>query len=136
MIPPRTTLITDWRTREEDLPDVAPGDECTRMIAPQTFIVLWRIIVRGMSLVSLRIGAVPDVPFALERADGVVHRYRLTGLDDPTLKERLSAVGAAVAAHDAIAISPLLEVCLQLRNEGAAPVKPRAALLVQQELSR
>jgi hypothetical protein len=132
---PRTSVITDWRVKDEnELPDLAPGDEYESVIAPQKFVVLHRIIVRGPSLVRLRIGAVPDVPFELESVDGEVRRYQ-PKVDDESLKKLLVKVGATAAGQNAIAIAPGLEVRLQLRNEGDAPTKPRAALLVQEEIS-
>jgi hypothetical protein len=130
----RTSVITDWRTSEEDLPDVAPGEEYERVIAPQKFVVLRRIIVRDMALIHLQIGVV-EVPFELESTDGSVRRYRPKGLDDDALKKRLVATGAAVATSNSIAIAPNLEIRTQLRNEGDAPTKPRAALLVQEEIT-
>jgi hypothetical protein len=135
------SIITDWRVRDEaDLPDLQPGEEYECVIAPQKFIVLHRIIVRGQSLVRLtlvhvQIGTVPDVPFKLDSVDGEVRRYLLTNLDQESLKTLLIKTGAAVAGESAIAIVPGLEVRLQLRNEGNAPIKPRAALLVQEESS-
>ena len=133
---PRTSVITDWRVRDEStLPDLLPGDEYERVIAPQKFVVLHRIIIRGPNLIRLGIGGVPDVPFELESVDGDVRRYRAKGLNDEALKKQLVKVGAAASGPNAIAIAPGLEICLQLRNEGAAPTKPRAALLVQEEIS-
>ena len=132
---PRTSIITDWRTREEDLPDVAPGDEYERVIAPQKFVVLHKILVQGMVLVRLEIGTVKDVPFELESEDGPKRTYRFKGLADEALKKALVKTGAAVATSDSIAVAPALEVRVFLRNEGATPAKPRAALLVQEEIT-
>jgi hypothetical protein len=135
---PRTSVITDWRVRDEnDLPDIGPGEECERVIAPQKFVVLYRIIVRGpwASLVRLQIGAVPDVPFELESVDGEIRHYRPTGLANESIKKQLVKIGAAAATPNAIAIAPGLEVRLHLRNEGARPTKLSAALLVQEESS-
>ncbi len=130
------SVITDWRVRDEsDLPDVPPGGEYERVIAPQKFVVLHRIIVRGPSLVRLGIGAVPDVPFELESVDGEVRRYRPKGLYEEAINTQLVKAGAAAASPNAIAILPGLEVRLQLRNEGDTPTKPRAALLVHEEVS-
>ena len=131
----QTSVITDWGTRDEDLPDIPPGGEYERVIAPQKFVVLRRIIARGPSLVRLRIGDVADVPFELESVDGDVRRYRPKDLDQEPIQKQLVKVGAAAAGPNAIAIAPGLEVWIQLRNEGDAPVKPRAALLVQEESS-
>lgn len=131
---PRTSIITDWRTKEGDLPDVAPGDEYERVIAPQKFVVLHRVVVRGLTLVRLKIGAVKNVPFELDSTDGPQRTYRLRDLDDEMLKKSLIKTGAAVAAPQAIAIAPGLEVRAVLRNESDAPAKPRAALVVQEEV--
>lgn len=129
----RTSIITDWRVRDDDLPDLAPGEEYERMIAPQKFVVLHRIIVRGPILVRLGIGSMPDVPFELESVDGDIRRYQPCGLDDDAIKKSLVKVGAAVAGGSAIAIVPGLEVRLLLRNETDVVIKPRAAILVQEE---
>ena len=131
----RPSIITDGRVREEDLPDVAPGDEYEHVIRPQKFIVLHRIGIRDMTLVRLEIGKVKDVPFELESTDGPSRTYRLKGLDDSDLKKRLVNTGAAVATINSIAIVPALEVRLFLRNEGDAPAKVRAALFVQEEIT-
>lgn len=132
----RTSVITDWRVRDEnDLPDVPPGGEYERVIAPQKFVVLRRILVRDMTLVRLEIGMVKDIPFELESEDGPQRTYRLKGLDDDDLKKRLVKTGAAVATKDSIAIAPAVEVRTILRNEGVAPAKPRAALIVHEEIT-
>ena len=149
----RTSVITD-RTPEKDLPDVAPGEEAERAIASHKFIVLWRIRVRDLVLARLRIGEV-EVPFELEKlseaqgqvTDGPLRIYKPRGLDDDALKKKLISTGAAVVAQDAIAVAPALEVPggvvdvdahntqirVTLRNEGTATVKPRIALVVQEE---
>ena len=133
---PRTSVITDWRVRDEsDLSDVPPGGEYEGVIAPQKFVVLRQIIVRGPSLVRLQIGAVPDIPFELEGVDGEVRRYQPKDLDVRFLDRLLLKVGAAAVGPNMIAISPGLEVRLQLRNEGDVPTKPRVALLVHEEVS-
>jgi len=140
------SVITDWRTCEDDLPDVTPGEEFERVITPQKFVVLHQILLINaltlgdMVLVHLRIGGVEGVPFELksnERAcgEGPVLTYRLKGLDNKDLKRRLVDTGAAVATRDSIAISPGLDVRLLLRNEGRRPAKPRAALVVQEEVA-
>lgn len=132
----RTSIITDWRVRnEEALPDIPPGGEYECAIAPQKFVVLYRILVQELTLVRLEIGAIDDVPFELESADGPRRSYRLRSLDDDALKKRLVAIGAAVATPDSIALSPGLEVWAHLRNDTAAPAKPRVALLVQEEVT-
>lgn len=133
---PRMSVITDWRVCDEnDLPDVPPGGEYERVITPQKFVVLHQIILRGPYLLRLQIGAVPDVPFELESVDGEIRRYRPKGLDQEAIKQQLVMTGAAAIGENAIAIVPGLEVRLQLRNERAAPTKPRVALLVQEEVS-
>lgn len=131
---PRTSIITDWSVRDEDeLPDVPPGGEHEQAIAPQKFVVLRRIVVRDLTLVRLQIGVV-EVPFELETTDGPLRTYRPKSLNDDALKKRLVATGAAVATVDSIAIAPGQEVRVLLRNDGQLPAKPRAALLVQEEL--
>lgn len=130
----RTTILTNWHNRtDEDLPDVPPGAEHERVIAPQRFTVLHRILTYDMALSRLQIGNV-EVPFELDSMDGPQRTYRPRGLDDELLRKRLSATGAAVATADSIAIAPCLEVRVRLRNEGDAPTKPRAALLVYEEI--
>ncbi len=135
----RMSIITDWRARDEDLPDVEPGEEFECVIAPQKFVVLHQVrIVNSlpggdMTLAHLGIGNVKEVPFELNGTDGSVRTYRLKGLDNDTLKKALVKTGAAVATRNTIAIAPGLEVRVVLRNEGRAPAKPRAALLVQEE---
>lgn len=132
----RTSVITDWRTKsEEELPNLGFGDEYERVITPQMFVVLHRIIVRGrfLRLRSLRIGAVSDVPFELENEDGEILHYRPKGLDQTPLKQQLVNTGAAAAGPNAVALPPGMDVWLVLRNEGVVPTKPRAALVVQEE---
>lgn len=133
-----TAVITDWRIRDDDLPDVAPGEEYECVIAPQKFVAICRIVVRDLTLVRLQIGTVKEVPFELvdqEGAGGPVRAYRLRGLDDEDLRRLLVATGAAVATSTMIAIAPGLEVRTVLRNEGTAPAKPRSALIVQEEVT-
>ena len=133
---PRTSVITDWRVRDENaLPDVSPGETFERVIAFQKFVVLRRILVNGMSLSQLQIGTV-EVPFELETTDGPVRIYRPRDLESDDLAGRLIAVGAKVATNDSIAVAPGLEIRSLLRNEGTTPAKPRIALLVLEEVSR
>lgn len=132
----RTSIITDWRSHDKDLPDVRPGGEHEFVIASQKFVVLRLILVIDMVLVRLQIGEV-DVAFELENAEGWLalrrRTYRLKDLGDGDIQKRLRATGAAVAPSNTIAIVPGLEVRVLLRNESAVSVKPRAALLVQEE---
>lgn len=129
----KTTVITDWRVRNEDkLPDVPPGGHYERVIAPQKFIVLHHVLTRDMTLVHLDIGMVKDIPFELESEDGPQRIYRLKDLSDD-LKKALIATGAAAAPQNTIAIAPALEVRTILRNDGNASAKPRASLLVYEE---
>lgn len=131
---PRMSVITDWRFRDvNELPDVLPGAEYERGIASQKFVVLHQIVIRGPSLISLRIGALSDVPFELVSTDGDIRRYRPKDLDKQFFDRLLVKVGAAAVNPNTIAIPPGMEVWLVLRNDGAAPVKPRAALIVQEE---
>ena len=133
MTAPRTSLVTDWRTKDEDLPDLAPGEDYERVFTPQLFVVLHRIIVRGPTLVNLRVGALLDVPFELERHDAEVRSYRPKDLTVRFFDRGLAKIGAAAVGENAIAIPPGMDVWLVLRNEGAKPTKPRAALMVQEE---
>ena len=125
----RTSVITDWRTRDEDLPDVPPGEDHERVITPQRPVLLRRILVVGMRLVQLRIGAT-EVPFRLEGCDGRRCTYR--PLPDEEALSRLRASGARSTPEDVI-VPAGMDIRLLLRNDGEAPTKPRAALLVQEE---
>ena len=131
---PRTSVITDGRTKDEDLPDVAPGEEFEVLITPQKFVVLHRILVREMTLVHLRIGEV-DVPFARASVGDQVTIYRLGDL--ASLKKQLAEAGAIVAPNNTIAIPPATDVRVDVRvtlhNHKNTPAKPRAGLFVQEE---
>lgn len=131
----RASAITDWDTREDELPDVEPGAEYERAYASQKFIVLRRVVVRGMALARLQIGGV-EVPHELEGMGDLTRTYRPAGLDNTDLRRQLISAGARVATKDSIAISPSLEIRVVLRNDGDAPTKPRAALMVQEEIER
>lgn len=133
----KISAITDWRVRDEnDLPDVAPGHEYERVIAPQRCVALRRIVVRDpMTLVRLEIGTIPN-PFELEsthvataEVQHSVRTYRLGDLGSEDLGRSLLKIGAAIAARKRIAIAPGLEIRVVLRNEGADPAKACVALL-------
>jgi hypothetical protein len=132
-----TSVITDWNAREDELPDVAPGDEHERLYRSQMFIVLMRVIVLDMVLARLQVGSV-EVPFALESTKNAKRTYTLAGLDDDDddLRRRLIEAGARVATKDSIAIMPGIDVRVVLRNDGSTPTKPRVALIVQEEIGR
>lgn len=132
MADPRTALITDWRAKEHDLPDIDPSKEHDLLITPQQFVVLHYVLVRerGLVLVRLGIGAVEDLPFELINDGDDAKVYHLKNMG--TRKEDLANTGAAVAADNMVAIPPGLDVHLLLRNERLVPVKPRAALFVQE----
>lgn len=132
---PRIDVLTEWPTREEDLPELLPGDEFEYVIAPQKFVALQRILVHDVILVRLRIGAVDEVPFELESEDGPQRTYKPRGLDDDALKKRLVATGAAASPGNTIALVPGLEVRMLLRNESAVSAKPRSALIVYEEVA-
>lgn len=138
--PDPARFITYWRTpgSHKELPDLDPGDECDHVILPQRFIVLHSILVHDPSLVLVRlgVGAEPDVPFEQASVTGEERRYKLKDLDVLFFDRRLAKVGAAAIGADAIAIPPGMEVRLQLRNVGPDPIKPRAALVVQEEETR
>ena len=125
----RTSVITDWRTRDEDLPDVPPGEDHERVITPQRHVLLRRILVVGMRLVQLRIGAT-EVPFRLEGCDGRRCGYR--PLPDGEALSRLRASGARSTSEDVV-VPAGMDVRLLLRNDGDAPARPVAALLVLEE---
>lgn len=125
--------ITDWRVRDEDLPDIPPGLECQREIAPQKHVVLRQIAVRHLKLVQLRIGAVTFVPFEICGEDGDLRIYRPAIPIDAPIVEYLAGCGAQVLAPDAIRVVAGMDVELLLRNDHSAPAKPRVSLLVQEE---
>lgn len=131
----RVAVITDWRVRDEDLPDVSPGAEYECVIVPQKFVAIHRIVVRDLALVRLKIGPVEAVPFKLESAKGPLRTYRLGDLGDADLRRSLLKIGAAVATSTSIAIAPGLEIRTVLRNEEDAPAKPRVALMVHEEVA-
>src|SRR5580700_7790786 len=108
--------ITDWRVRDEDLPDIPPGLECQREIAPQKHVVLRQIVVRHLKLVQLRIGAVYSVPFEICGEDGDLRIYRPTVSDRRTVGH-LAGCGAQVLAPDTIRVVPGMNVELLLRND-------------------
>lgn len=128
----RASVITDWNTPEDKLPDVEPGAEYERLYASQRFIVLRRVVVRGMALARLQVAGV-EVPHELEGTGDRTRTYRPAGLDNPDLRRQLIAAGARVATKDSIAVAPALEIRVVLRNDGPETVKPRAALMVQEE---
>ena len=130
---PRTVVITAWPDASA-LPDLTPGEEYMCVTESRKFFVLRGILVQGPSLIGLQVGDVFDIPFELESVVDEVRRYLPKGLDH-AIREKLIKTGAALVGPNAIAISPGLEVRLQLLNEGAEPTKPRAALLVEEEIS-
>jgi len=116
----RLSAITDWHTPEDALPDVLPGDMYEHGITPQKRITLCRVLVRDLHLAHLRIGNV-EISFKLENADGPLRTYQ------PTLRRTDLVTELQVLAGQ--------DVRVTLRNDGALPVKPRAALLVREEES-
>jgi hypothetical protein len=130
---PHATTVALTPCEDEDLPNVPPGGEHERVLSPQKFVVLHRILTCDMILIRLQIGTV-EVPFELDNTDSLQWTYRPRGLDDDLLRNRLVATGAAVATTDSIAVAPGLEVRALLRNESAVPAKPRVALLVYEEI--
>jgi hypothetical protein len=131
----RTAIITDWRTRDEDLPDVPPGEEFERVITPQKHVALCRVVVRDLHLISrsqsrrtlrlapagrlvhLEIGVV-TCAFQLESTDGSLRYYR----------------PSSSPAVDAISVVAGLDVRVFLRNFGDSPAKPRVSLIVREEI--
>jgi hypothetical protein len=111
------TLITDWRRHEDDQPDVAPGEDHERVITPQKPVVLMRILIRGYHARLDRVQIGPkEVPFRLMSVHGPRQSYSTLPDDEIPL----------LAAQD---------VRLTLHNDGDAPVKPRVALLVREEVT-
>ena len=128
----RVSAITDWRTRDEDLPEIPPGGEYERRIAPQKYVVLLQVSVRNLTRVRLRVGAADGIPFKLTNDRGGTRNYR-PRIGDSEVVDRLAAVGAAALIHhDEIRIPPGMDVLVTLRNDDDAPAKPRVALLVQE----
>lgn len=115
----RMSVITDWRTDDDALPDVLPGEGYDRVITPQKPVTLCRILVlHNLQLFRLRIGA-EEIPFRLEGCDGNRRGYR------PMIQ--------GTTANE-IAIAAGQDVRITLRNDSLYAVKPRAALLVREEL--
>jgi len=96
------TALTNWRFADEDLPDVAPGATCPRVIVLQKFVTLHQILVRDMACDRLEIGEVKDVPFELAGVEDHSRIYRLKDLDRDDIRKQLSDTGAASAGgeHD------------------------------------
>ena len=119
--PPEPTLaiITDWRSSEDDLPDVAPGEEYERRITPQNNLELRRIMIRDLRLIRLRIGN-REVAFqqdVVTSDDAAPRGYRPL---DP------------FAVHvDSFFVHAGEDVIILLRNDGRVTGKPRAALLAR-----
>jgi hypothetical protein len=107
-------VVRDWRLHEDDLPDVLPDDAYEHEIQLQMPCALSRILVRGhdLHLVRLQIGATL-VPFKLYGNAGPRKAYQATPDQHPLLAGQ--------------------SVRLNLHNIGAAAIKPRASLLVQEE---
>ena len=148
----RTYAVTDWSDPHGDQVDpVDPGDEHVRMFRPRMFVAIRKILVSAGSaatfapfvLSHVQIGAVKDVPFALETVDGPLRTYRLGHVDDVAkhpdrfddeIKRRLLANGSAVLPGDhGVAVVPGLDVVVTVCNAGPAPAKPHVALIVQGE---
>lgn len=124
-----TSIITDWRVRDEDLVDIPPGEACERVITPQKHVVLRQVVVRHLKLVRLQIGNIFSVPFEICGEDGDLRTYR------PNVIGQLPSTGAQVLAPDAIRVVTALDVRVILRNDGSSPHKPIVSLLVQEEAS-
>jgi hypothetical protein len=130
------TAITDWRVHDEnDLPDIAPGEDYERVITPQTFVVLRRILVRDFIPIRLSIAAIVEVPFELAKADGRLRTYRPVCIDEE-LRGACNRVGLTIRGPDAIAIVPGMDVRIFLRNARTHPAKPRVTLIGDEEAPR
>lgn len=127
----RTVSITDWRIRDEDLPDTLPGWKCERRITPQKHSILRQIAVRPLKLERLRIGNVSFIPFEICGEDGDLRIYRLAVTEE--VVKRLTSCGAQVVSPNTIRVPAGMDVCLILRNDRPTPAKPRVSLLVQEE---
>jgi len=128
-----TSVVTDWRLRDEDLFDMLPGEACERVITPQKHVVLRQVVVHHLKLVRLQIGNVFSVPFEICGEDGDLRTYRPAVPADA--RRQLTGTGAQVLAADAIRVVAALDVRLILRNDGTSPHKPIVSLLVQEEAS-
>lgn len=129
----RTVSLTDWRIRDEDLPEIPPGQECERVITPQRHSVLQQITVIDLKLERLRIGAIYSVPFEICAEGGAFRSYRPV-ITDAEVAKRLADRGIGVVSRSAIRICAGLDVCLILLNDRAAPAKPCVSLLVREEI--
>ena len=128
----RTVSITDWRVRDEDLPDIPPGRECERRITPQKHSILRQIVIHHLKLVQIRIGNMHDVPFEICGEDGDLRIYR-PAITDAEVVRYLAGCGAQVVSPNSIRVVAGMDVCLILRNDRTAPAKPRVSLRVQEE---
>lgn len=134
-IHPRHFVITNWRTCDEDLPSVPPGDEHVVVTTPPKFVILYQILVRDMVLKRLEIGGVKNIPFEAENPSYFPRIYRLTGLDSEKIKSLLGEIGISILSEEALAIPPGLEIRFVLRNEGPSYTKPRTALVFREYIS-
>jgi hypothetical protein len=139
----RPSVITDWRTPDDALPDVLPGGEYARVITLQKPVTLHLILVQRLSLLRLQIGAV-EVPFTSETVsalhigdlvNGIRSTYRPAWPQNAEGLRALQATGLHVTEDGGITIVPDLDVRLTLRNFGNEPAKPRAALIVHEAAS-
>jgi hypothetical protein len=119
----RASVIINWGICDDAaLPDVPPGEEYERVITAQRCVVLCRILVRDLHLVHLQVGVV-ELAFELYNDSGHLRTYR------PARYGHLR-----VWPRDEVSLLVGLDVRVVFRNGGVAPVKPRAALLVREEL--
>ena len=128
------SVITDWRVRDDDLPDILPGEEFEHVITPQKHVVLCRIVVGGLHLVRLVIGII-EIPFKLE---AFANPFKLEAYDNNDLRTYRPTAPKQLTIRrtkaDEIAVVAGQDVRVVLRNEGDEPAKPRAALLVREEV--
>ena len=128
---PNWALLTEDLT--EDLPDILPGEELEIVCSSTEFIVLRHVLTRGAILIHLQIGDI-EVPFELDSTEGPYRTYTPRDLNNPALRDRLIATNPLPIGSTSIAIAPNLEIRARLNNEESTPTRPRAALLVHEEI--
>lgn len=120
-------------------PDLLPGEVRVLALVPPQFSLLQYVLLSpDVSLTRLQISGIEiscaQVPYEEVPPGDPWQWYRFRDLDDPALRRALITHGAAVATRDTIAVSPNVEIQVHLRNVGTTPAKPRAALLVHEEI--
>lgn len=130
---PRTSAITDWRTRDEDLPDVLPDEEYERVITPQRHVVLVQLLVQDLRMAKLQIGPIDQIPFEICDESATLRTYRPNlGEIFETVRAHLADIGCFVVAPNAIRVVTGIDVRITVKNLGEVPKKPRVALIVEE----